>query len=32
VVAELYALRMNRRFGTGLTPARAVDRPAPARP
>jgi MFS family permease len=32
VVAELYTLRMNRRFGTGLAPARAVDRPAPARP
>jgi len=30
VVAELYALRISRRFGTGLTPA--VDRPAPARP
>jgi MFS family permease len=32
VVAELYALRMNRRFGAGPAPAGALDRPAPARP
>jgi MFS family permease len=32
VVAELYALRMNRRFGAGPAPTGALDRPAPARP